>query len=176
MSLKETLRKSNGKLFEVSGYDDAKIKEYLAGVFSDTDDIILYIDTAHTLTEPFGKNILYTSLYKYDDILTLLSGKEEPDLIILDNAYNIADAPKFSFLLFNIARLVSKHRYNLLFVNQFVYNFNDRVDHKKYVPQYDNLYRTYCTYREIVYDKTHVTTTLNKKPKQDTMSISSLLF
>ncbi len=163
MDLREALDKSNGRLFELSGYADEKIKEYLRCTLADTNYIVLYIDTAHMLTEPLVPDMLYSKLYKYDDILNLLTMSEnQPDLVILDNFYNIADKPRIPFTFFNIQRIVSQQRYNLLFVNQFVYNFGPDKHKQKYVPQYDLLYRKYCSFRQIVYDKDKAETTLNK--------------
>lgn len=161
--LLDALRYSSGKLFEVSGYDDANIKLYLKDTLSETDGIVLYIDTAHTLTEPLVSDMLYSDIYKYDDILKLLAmNGPQPDLVILDNFYNIANKPKTSFAFFNIARIVSQRHYNLLFVNQDVYNFGPDKEKRKYIPQYDKLYRKYCSFRQVVYTKEAAKTTLNK--------------
>ena len=160
--LKEKLETVSGSLFEISGYEDRNIKSYLARSLKEYAGVILYIDTAHTLTEPILPNMLYTQDYRYLDILEILDNEPEPDLIILDNLYNIADKPAVPFTLFNISRIVSQHTYNLLFVNQFVYNFKEDKKIRKYVPQYDRLYRKYCSFRQIVYSPVSVRTTLDK--------------
>lgn len=160
--LKEKLETVSGSLFEISGYEDRNIKSYLARCLKEYAGVVLYIDTAHTLTEPILPDMLYTQDYRYPDILEILDNEPEPDLIILDNLYNIADKPAVPFTLFNISRIVSQHTYNLLFVNQFVYNFKEDKKNRKYVPQYDRLYRKYCSFRQIVYSPVSVRTTLDK--------------
>lgn len=160
--LKEKLETASGLLFEISGYEDRNIKSYLARNLKEYTGVVLYIDTAHTLTEPILPDMLYTKDYRYPDILEILDNEPEPDLIILDNLYNIADKPAVPFTLFNISRIVNQHTYNLLFVNQFVYNFKEDKKIRKYVPQYDRLYRKYCSFRQIVYSPVSVRTTLDK--------------
>ena len=160
--LKEKLETVSGSLFEISGYEDRNIKSYLARSLKKYAGVVLYIDTAHTLTEPILPDMLYTQDYRYPDILEILDNEPEPNLIILDNLYNIADKPAVPFTLFNISRIVSQHMYNLLFVNQFVYNFKEDKKTRKYVPQYDRLYRKYCSFRQIVYSPVSVRTTLDK--------------
>lgn len=160
--LKEKLETVSGSLFEISGYEDRNIKSYLVRSLKEYAGVVLYIDTAHTLTEPILPDMLYTQDYRYPDILEILDNEPEPDLIILDNLYNIADKPAVPFTLFNISRIVSQHTYNLLFVNQFVYNFKEDKKTRKYVPQYDRLYCKYCSFRQIVYSPVSVHTTLDK--------------
>ena len=167
MNLCRALETTKGKLFELSSYEDLKIKKYLKRELSDTDMAILYIDTAHMLTEPIVKSMIYCDLYDYRDIIKLLSlNEEQPDLIILDNFGDIANKPRESFALFNMSRIVSGKKYNLLFVNQVIYNFGYDKESRRYIPQYDKLYKRYCSFRQIIYGDT-AKTTLNKIKSHD---------
>ena len=113
-----------GMIGEIYGMSGHTVLKYIDQNLSQIDDIaVLYIDTAHLLTK-LKNDALYAPECSYDKIMSLIIDADPaPDLIIVDNLYNIKDRPRPSVFFHNLSAALYQKPFNILFVNQLMHNF-----------------------------------------------------
>lgn len=170
-----TIENSKGRIFEISGYNQESIRRYVFKTLQKHPHIdSIFVDT---INNPFlvPNDAIYLKICTFQDLIKLLSCFEEdkePDLIILEDIKTLKNCPDFRTAIFEITKESTKHEYNILFLNQFVYNFKKEYSKKKYMPLYNSIFKQYAFVRGICISENELYT----KKKKPAIFFSPVLF